>query len=204
MSRMMGGAYGAGGSSSSSRRSTTAAAPEQPSEILASRRRLNLVMQQLHMGATGSGSSGMPARQSGGILASAGVNGKPEIEAWVSSMQPVLDAINDAAIDVRATTSGNSFVLTDQTGSTTSNLRVEQLGAEETAADLGLWGVNTASDSVTGLELDLVAGVTALRGASLTELAGGSGVGPLTNLDITLSDGSSASICPSLVRVQMV
>lgn len=110
------------------------------------------------------------------------------------NVDDVLQAINDADIDVRATTSGNSFVLTDQSGSTAENLRVEQLGVEETAADLGLWGIDVASNTATGLAIDLEAGTTSLRGASLTELNGGSGIGPLTNLDITLSDGSSASI----------
>lgn len=110
------------------------------------------------------------------------------------TVDDVLTAINDAQIDVRASTVGNAFVLTDETGSTVENLVVEQLGSEETAADLGLWGIDAASNSVTGLDIDLAAGVTSLRGAGLSELAGGTGIGPLTNLDITLSDGSSASI----------
>lgn len=109
-------------------------------------------------------------------------------------MDDVISLINDADINVRATTSGNSLQLIDNTGSTDSNLIVEQLGDAETAADLGIWGVDVASSTVTGLELDLPDGTESVRGAALSELAGGSGVGPLTNLDITLSDGSSASI----------
>ncbi len=42
--------------------------------------------------------------------------------------------------------------------------------------------------------LQLPAGVTSLRGAALSDLNGGNGIGPLGNLDIELSDGSSASI----------
>ncbi len=110
------------------------------------------------------------------------------------TVDDVLAAINDANIEVKATTSGNAFVLTDTSGSTASNLVVQQLGSQETAADLGLWGIDDAANSVTGNDIDLAAGVSALRGVALTELGGGSGIGPLTDLDITLSDGSSASI----------
>ncbi|MCG8652590.1 MAG: flagellar filament capping protein FliD [Pirellulales bacterium] len=110
------------------------------------------------------------------------------------TVDDVLNAINDAGVSVRASTSGNAFVLTDLTGSTNSNLIVEQLGGAETTADLGLFGVNTASNSVTGNTIDLAAGVSSLRGVPLSELNGGTGLGALTNLDITLSDGSSASI----------
>jgi flagellar hook-associated protein 2 len=110
------------------------------------------------------------------------------------SINDVIDAINDAEIDVRATTVGNAIQLLDQTGDTLSNLKLEQLGSEETAADLGLWGIDTASNTATGIELELPAGEGALRGTLLSELGGGSGIGPLTDLDINLSDGSSAVI----------
>lgn len=106
----------------------------------------------------------------------------------------VIDAINDAEIDVRATTVGGAIKLVDQSGSVAANLRVEQIGSEETAADLGLWGIDTASNEATGFELELPDGVDALRGVALADLNGGAGIGPLTNLDITLSDGSSASV----------
>ena len=110
------------------------------------------------------------------------------------TIDDVLAAINDADIDVRATTAGNAIKLVDQTGSTDSNLQVEQLGSAETAADLGLWGIDEASDTAIGIELELPSGVSALQGTALSELAGGAGLDSLTNLDITLSDGSSASI----------
>lgn len=110
------------------------------------------------------------------------------------SIDDVLQAINDAEVDVRATTEGNALKLIDETGASVSNLKVEQLGSAETAADLGLWGIDTASNSATGIELELPSGTSALAGTALSELAGGSGIGPLGDLDITLSDGSSASI----------
>ncbi|QDT04549.1 Flagellar hook-associated protein 2 [Rubripirellula lacrimiformis] len=110
------------------------------------------------------------------------------------TIDDVLQAINDAEVDIQATTENGAIKLVDKSGSTLSNLKVEQLGDAETAADLGLWGIDDASSSVSGLELELPAGVSSLRGTNLSELGGGNGIGPLGNLDIELSDGSSASL----------
>jgi len=110
------------------------------------------------------------------------------------TMDDVLQTINDAKIDVRATTVGNALKLIDETGSTVSNLKVEQLGNAETAADIGLWGMDEAASSVTGIDLELPDGINSLRGAALSELGGGSGIGPLGDLSITLSNGQVATI----------
>ncbi len=106
----------------------------------------------------------------------------------------MLDAINDAEIDVYATTDGHAIKLIDQTNSTDSNLIVEQLGDAETAADLGLWGTDSNVSSVTGSELLEAADARVLQGVALDELAGGTGLAALTTLDITLSDGTVAAI----------
>ncbi len=110
------------------------------------------------------------------------------------TIDEVLTAINDADIGIKATTDGAKIKLIDLTGSTESNLKVEQLGNSETAADLGLYGIDDASSVVSGINLVLPSGVTALRGTSLSELGGGLGLGTLGTLDITLSNGSSAAI----------
>ncbi|MEM6363827.1 MAG: flagellar cap protein FliD N-terminal domain-containing protein, partial [Planctomycetota bacterium] len=110
------------------------------------------------------------------------------------TIDDVLQAINDANVEIRATTRDGKIRLIDESGSTASNLRVEQLGGAETAADLGLWGIDEASNTVDGNTIDLPDGVTTLRGASLTELGGGQGLGTLSNLDLTLSDGTNASV----------
>jgi flagellar hook-associated protein 2 len=112
----------------------------------------------------------------------------------VRTINDVMEAINDAEVDIKATTVGDAIRLTDLTGSTASNLKVEQLGDKETAADLGLWGVDSASSTVTGFDLEVPPTTLALRGAALSELNGGQGLGSLTNLDITLADGSNASV----------
>ncbi|MFG0289528.1 MAG: flagellar filament capping protein FliD [Rhodopirellula sp. JB044] len=110
------------------------------------------------------------------------------------TIDDVLEAINDSGVDIRATTSDGKIRLIDQTGKTDSNLRVEQLGSAETAADLGLWGIDEASSTVDGKTIDLPEGTTSLQGASLSQLGGGSGLGTLTDFDIELADGSTANI----------
>ncbi|MAI74011.1 MAG: flagellar hook protein FliD [Rhodopirellula sp.] len=112
----------------------------------------------------------------------------------VRTIDDVMEAINDAEVGIKAATVGDAIRLTDLTGSTVSNLKVEQLGDEETAADLGLWGIDHASSTVTGFDLDVPATTLALRGAALSELNGGQGLGSLTNLDLTLADGTNAAV----------
>lgn len=75
------------------------AAKAQPPQVLASRRKLNHVLQQLHLGVTGAAHSGMPSRGTGGLLASVGDGKKEVIEDWVIKMEEVLLAINDDQLD---------------------------------------------------------------------------------------------------------
>ncbi|SMP38956.1 flagellar hook-associated protein 2 [Neorhodopirellula lusitana] len=110
------------------------------------------------------------------------------------TLDDVLQAINDADVDIQATTKDGKIRLIDQTGQTVSNLKVEQLGTAETAADLGLWGIDEASSTVDGNSIDLPEGTNALSGAALTQLNGGAGLTDLTNFDITLADGTSANV----------
>ncbi|TWU01929.1 flagellar filament capping protein FliD [Neorhodopirellula pilleata] len=110
------------------------------------------------------------------------------------TIDDVLQAINDADVGISATTKNGKIRLIDQTGATDSNLKVEQLGSAETAADLGLWGIDEASSTVDGKAIDLPEGTNSLRGASLSQLGGGAGLTGLTEFDITLSDGSEATI----------
>lgn len=108
------------------------------------------------------------------------------------TVDDVLEAINDADIDVSATTVGGAIRLTDQTGQTASNLIVEQLGDAETAADLGLWGIDVASDTATGFELTFE--VTAKT--SLADLRQGQGIRFSDGNDLTLqlSDGTTFNV----------
>ncbi len=55
-----------------------------------------------------------------------------------TTINEVIKEINDAAILVTASTSGDGLVITDNTGDTTSNLIVAEVGSDTTAADLGI------------------------------------------------------------------
>ncbi len=69
------------------------------------------------------------------------------------SIDDVLDAINDAnGLAVTASTSGGSIVLTDTSGSTSSDLSVAEVGSGTTAADLGILQ-SASADSLTGSEV---------------------------------------------------
>jgi hypothetical protein len=77
-------------------------APEnkpQPPQVIASRRKLNHVLQQLHLGVSGTAAKGVPARNPGGLLASVADDKKPVVEEWIGQMELVLTAINDLSRD---------------------------------------------------------------------------------------------------------
>lgn len=104
----------------------------------------------------------------------------------------VLDAINNQTdANVAAGVSGGRIILTDQTGQTSGNLTVSNVGLTQTATDLGILG--SASDAVmTGQDVIYLTDRT-----SLSLLNDGNGVrreGTLDDFSITLRDGSSFSV----------
>lgn len=114
------------------------------------------------------------------------------------NIDDVINAINETSgIRVRATTVGDSIRLTDVSGSTASNLRVDEVGSGETAADLGLRGINVASNTALGHDIYGAIGDTAatgLQGVKLSELNGGKGLGTLGTIQVTTSNGNTGSI----------
>ncbi|MGI9473663.1 MAG: hypothetical protein ACR2NZ_19125 [Rubripirellula sp.] len=72
----------------------------QPPEVIASRQRLNTVLQQLQLGATGSPTPGMP-RAPGGLLLSVADDKKKVVEDWVTAMEAVLTTLNEKTLDDR-------------------------------------------------------------------------------------------------------
>ncbi len=108
------------------------------------------------------------------------------------TIDDVLTAINDADVGVYATTVGGAIKLIDQTGDTYSNLIVEQLGNAETAADLGLWGIDVASDRATGFDLTS----TVTGSTKLSDLRDGQGIRFAAGNDLTvnLSDGTTLNV----------
>ncbi|TWU66592.1 hypothetical protein V7x_21610 [Crateriforma conspicua] len=70
----------------------------QPAEVVATRRRLNDVLQQIHLGVTGSAKPGMPSKP-GGLLAVADDASKGKIITWVTEMETLLTDLNDKSLE---------------------------------------------------------------------------------------------------------
>jgi flagellar hook-associated protein 2 len=113
--------------------------------------------------------------------------------SFARTVADVVDAINaNADVAVSASTNGDSFVLTDNSGGS-GNLRVQEVGNGTTAAGLGLATVNAASSEVTG------ANVLRLHvGTKLATLNDGNGIAisgeGVTDIEVDLADGTHVSI----------
>lgn len=106
------------------------------------------------------------------------------------TIDDVIDAVNtNTDINVKLTAAGDHLVLTDLTGDTSSNLRVQNVGGGTTATALGLGSVNVAANSATGGNI-----VTLDRDVLLSALNDGNGIrndGSLSDLRVTFHDGST-------------
>ncbi len=72
----------------------------QPLEVVTSRRRINHLLQQLHMGVTGQSTAGTPSRPAG-LLAVATEPEKAAFEKWIKTVSEVIAAINADTLDER-------------------------------------------------------------------------------------------------------
>lgn len=137
--------------------------------------------------------------QAGSIRISDRSGQSAEIDlSQAKNIDDVINTINQTSgLGIRATTVGDQIRLTDTTGSTSHNLRVDEVGGGETAADLGLRGINIASNVALGHDIYGAIGeadARGLQGVLLSELDGGQGLGNLTEITVTTSDGASGSI----------
>lgn len=109
------------------------------------------------------------------------------------TIDDVLAAVNDnATIDVTLKAVGDRLVLTDDTGDTAANLRVQEVGAGATAASLGLSGINVAASSATGSDV-----VKLFGSLTLSELNDGQGVrfnAGAADLQVALKDGTTLAL----------
>jgi len=109
------------------------------------------------------------------------------------TIDEVLEAINgNSTINVTATAAGDRIRLTDHTGQTLSNLRVQEVSGGSTAASLALAGIDVAADVADGQDLLRLA--DALR---LDALNDGRGVRintVLADIEYKLSDGTTGTI----------
>lgn len=109
------------------------------------------------------------------------------------TIQDVIDAINaDDTVKVSAAVSGDRIVLTDQSGSTASNLKVEEVEGRDTARDLGILQ-NVASNTLTGDDVNTLATTSKLE-----LLNSGLGVRNGSGTDFTISIDGGAGIAVSL------
>lgn len=108
---------------------------------------------------------------------------------FAATVDDVIQAVNNASgIDVKLSVQGDRFVLADETGQSVSNLRVEQIGDNATAADLGLAGIDAASDEAVGGDV-----LRLYDNVPLNQLLDGRGVGAntvLPDLEVHFRDGS--------------
>ncbi len=108
------------------------------------------------------------------------------------TVSDVLDAINNASgINVKASVSGDSIVINDETGSMSSNLIIEDINGGYAASDLGILA-NVASDKFVGNDILGVTDITPLKYLNDGNGISTSGMG--ADLNITLRDGTSFDV----------
>ena len=107
------------------------------------------------------------------------------------TIDDVLDQINSSDnIDVVAVAAGDSIRLVDQTGLSVTNLSVREVAGGNTAADLGLGGIDVAASEATGQDL-----VRLFDQLNVGQLNDGTGSVSATNCPIwtvQFRDGSAA------------
>jgi flagellar hook-associated protein 2 len=106
------------------------------------------------------------------------------------TVEDVVEAINaSSGISVEIRARGDRFELVDQTGQTTTNLRVQEVGGGSTAFDLGLSGIDVAASSATGADI-----VSLSENTQLSTLNNGNGVAFKSGnaaISIGLADGGA-------------
>ena len=80
-----------------------------------------------------------------------------------ANLSDVVTAINNTSgINVTAAIDGDHLTLTDNTGSTSTNLAVSEVGITNTAADLGILGNSSGTNTLTGAAINYIGEDTAL------------------------------------------
>ena len=108
------------------------------------------------------------------------------------TIDDVVKKINSTTgLKVNAKISGDRIALTDLSGLTISNLKVEEVGDGRTATDLGLSSINIAENNATGDDLAFLT-----QSTRLSNLRDGRGLAFVSgsDLSIALKDGTALSI----------
>ena len=107
------------------------------------------------------------------------------------NIDDVLKAINEAdGIDVTAVADGDAIKLSDESGQSTSNLRVSEVNGGSTAADLGLANIDVAADEAVGEDV-----LSLYDDVLLSELNDGNGISlrqGVEDLTVTFRDNSTS------------
>jgi flagellar hook-associated protein 2 len=116
---------------------------------------------------------------------------------FAQTASDVVDAINSTdSLNVVASLRGGSFVLTDVSGGSSSNLQVKEVSGGTTAADLGLANISTSNTTISGTSV-----LTLSRSTALRELLDGRGIvlpGSGNPLKFETQDGSEISFSTEL------
>jgi len=111
----------------------------------------------------------------------------------VQTLDDVINAINgNTRINVHAEIVGDHIRLTDRTGMTTSNLRVQDLGNGRAAASLGLSGIDVAASTADGNDIVWLTTDTLL--SDLNDGLGISASSTLPDISFRLRDGTTGNI----------
>ena len=109
------------------------------------------------------------------------------------SVDDILSAINsNADIAITARVEGDRIHLVDNTSQSVSNLIVQEVDGGTTAADLGLAGIDVASDTAVGQDI-----LYLHQGTRLSHLNDGNGVllhDGVADLEVTLRDGTNLQV----------
>ena len=111
----------------------------------------------------------------------------------VQTLDDVIEAINrNMRINVLAEVVGDHIRLTDRTGMTASNLRVQDLGNGRAAASLGLAGIDVAESTADGSDIVWLTTDTLL--SDLNDGLGISASSTLPDISFQLRDGTTGTI----------
>jgi flagellar hook-associated protein 2 len=109
------------------------------------------------------------------------------------SVDDVLKAINETTgIRVKATTDGDSILLTDETGAAVTNLTVQEVAGGTTAAGLGILGNSAGGTTLTGSDIVSLSGILNL--GFLNDQNGVHNVAGLDDFQILLKDGDTLDV----------
>ncbi|HEV2971146.1 MAG TPA: flagellar filament capping protein FliD [Pirellulales bacterium] len=121
-----------------------------------------------------------------------GATGTIDLSA-AQTIGDVIQAINSSTlIHVQAQAVGDHLQLTDTSGSTAANLKVQEVAGGTTAASLGLAGINAAASTASGQDI-----LSLFNGVPTNSLNDGTGVRfdpVLPDVKVSLADGTQINV----------